>query len=223
MQDAFNLAWKVAQVIRWDSSEALLDTYHPERHPVARRVLEASSFAIKMVGITTNPIARKVQSAAMSLVGSLELAQSKIRAALSEVDIHYNDGPLCSYKGSKTLTPGDRIPEVIWRDYAHRHHRLYDLFTGFHWTLISRDKGADLPDIDASRLRQVVITRLGESVENRFSDPAQAVAEACGLEPGGHILVRPDGYLAGCFVPGDEKAIRGYWNRHCEAAAAASA
>lgn len=223
MQDAFNLAWKVAQVIHWGSPDALLDTYHQERHPVARRVLEASSFAIKMASITTNPIARKVQSAAMSLVGNLEAAQAKIRSALSEMNIHYHEGPLSSYKGSKTLTPGDRMPEVFWRDYDHANQRLYDLFTGFHWTLISRDKPANLAEIPADRLRQVVISRLGQTTESHFSDPAQKVAEACGLEPGGHVLVRPDGYLAGYFGAGDEEAIRGYWARHCGAGEMASA
>jgi len=39
VQDAVNLGWKLAQVVRGISPEALLDTYHAERHPVAARVL----------------------------------------------------------------------------------------------------------------------------------------------------------------------------------------
>ncbi|AEV86591.1 2-polyprenyl-6-methoxyphenol hydroxylase [Actinoplanes sp. SE50] len=42
LQDAFNLGWKLAEVIRGESGDALLDTYHAERHPVAARVLQAS-------------------------------------------------------------------------------------------------------------------------------------------------------------------------------------
>lgn len=42
LQDAFNLGWKLAEVIRGESGEELLDTYHAERHPVAARVLESS-------------------------------------------------------------------------------------------------------------------------------------------------------------------------------------
>lgn len=42
LQDAFNLGWKLAEVIRGESGEELLDTYHAERHPVAARVLQAS-------------------------------------------------------------------------------------------------------------------------------------------------------------------------------------
>jgi 3-(3-hydroxy-phenyl)propionate hydroxylase len=39
VQDAVNLGWKLAQVVRRVSPESLLDTYHSERHPVAARVL----------------------------------------------------------------------------------------------------------------------------------------------------------------------------------------
>src|SRR4029079_3273550 len=39
LQDAVNLGWKLAQVVKGISPDALLDTYHTERHPVAARVL----------------------------------------------------------------------------------------------------------------------------------------------------------------------------------------
>src|SRR5207302_6041874 len=39
VQDAVNLGWKLAQVIKRTSPESLLDTYHAERHPVGARVL----------------------------------------------------------------------------------------------------------------------------------------------------------------------------------------
>ena len=39
VQDAVNLGWKLAQVVKKTSPESLLDTYHAERHPVAARVL----------------------------------------------------------------------------------------------------------------------------------------------------------------------------------------
>src|SRR5207248_4712441 len=39
VQDAVNLGWKLAQVVKQRSPESLLDTYHAERHPVAAGVL----------------------------------------------------------------------------------------------------------------------------------------------------------------------------------------
>ena len=40
VQDAVNLGWKLAQVVKGTSPECLLDTYQAERHPVAARVLQ---------------------------------------------------------------------------------------------------------------------------------------------------------------------------------------
>src|SRR4029079_2286920 len=42
VQDAVNLGWKLAQVVKQTSPESLLDTYHAERHPVAARVLRTT-------------------------------------------------------------------------------------------------------------------------------------------------------------------------------------
>ena len=42
VQDAVNHGWKLAQVVRGVSPEALLDTYQAEQHPVADRVLRSS-------------------------------------------------------------------------------------------------------------------------------------------------------------------------------------
>lgn len=42
LQDAFNLGWKLAEVLRGESADDLLDTYHAERHPVAARVLQST-------------------------------------------------------------------------------------------------------------------------------------------------------------------------------------
>src|SRR5438128_12224820 len=43
VQDAVNLGWKLAQVVKETSPESLMDTYHTERHPVAARVLRNTS------------------------------------------------------------------------------------------------------------------------------------------------------------------------------------
>ncbi|MGE5858105.1 MAG: FAD-dependent monooxygenase, partial [Solirubrobacterales bacterium] len=42
VQDAVNLGWKLAQVVKRTSPDSLLDTYHAERHPVAARVLRTT-------------------------------------------------------------------------------------------------------------------------------------------------------------------------------------
>jgi 2-polyprenyl-6-methoxyphenol hydroxylase-like FAD-dependent oxidoreductase len=48
VQDAVNLGWKLAQVVKRTSTEGLLDTYHAERHPVAARVLRNTMASIAL-------------------------------------------------------------------------------------------------------------------------------------------------------------------------------
>src|ERR1019366_10537655 len=50
VQDAVNLGWKLAQVVRGRSPEALLDTYHAERHPVGARVQHNTMAQVALSG-----------------------------------------------------------------------------------------------------------------------------------------------------------------------------
>ena len=57
VQDAVNLGWKLAQVIKRISPDSLLDTYHAERHPVAARVLRntMAQIAVRRPDIARRP------------------------------------------------------------------------------------------------------------------------------------------------------------------------
>jgi 2-polyprenyl-6-methoxyphenol hydroxylase-like FAD-dependent oxidoreductase len=88
MQDAANLSWKLAAVLKGRASESLLDTYHEERHPVGAMVLRSSGAIIRMAMIKSR-LGRALRNA----VGSIALRQSKIalKAAgnVSGIGIHY--------------------------------------------------------------------------------------------------------------------------------------
>ena len=60
VQDAVNLGWKLAQVVKGTSPESLLDTYHAERHPVAARVLRntMAQVALRRADERTKALAR---------------------------------------------------------------------------------------------------------------------------------------------------------------------
>src|SRR5499427_448730 len=49
VQDAVNLGWKLAQVVKGTSPESLLDTYHAERHPIAARVLRNTLAQVELL------------------------------------------------------------------------------------------------------------------------------------------------------------------------------
>ena len=53
VQDAVNLGWKLAQVVKGTSPDSLLDSYHAERHPVAARVLRITMASVAPAPKTT--------------------------------------------------------------------------------------------------------------------------------------------------------------------------
>jgi 3-(3-hydroxy-phenyl)propionate hydroxylase len=55
VQDAVNLEWELAQVVKKTSPESLLDTYHTERHPVAAIVLRNTMAQLAQLAQMTAP------------------------------------------------------------------------------------------------------------------------------------------------------------------------
>ena len=112
MQDAFNLAWKLALVVRETCGERLLDSYSPERSKVGDEVLKAAG-RLTAVGTMRNPVAQSVRN----LVGHLMLGLAPVQRAfadtMTEVRIGYPDSPLngpsLSGAGPK---PGERVVPI---------------------------------------------------------------------------------------------------------------
>jgi 3-(3-hydroxy-phenyl)propionate hydroxylase len=102
VQDAVNLGWKLAQVVKRTSPDSLLDTYHAERHPVGARMLQTT--------MALNALAREdARTAALRGVLaealSVEDARRRLAGRLSGLDIHYDLGP-----GHPLL--GRRMPDL---------------------------------------------------------------------------------------------------------------
>jgi 2-polyprenyl-6-methoxyphenol hydroxylase-like FAD-dependent oxidoreductase len=89
VQDAVNLGWKLAQVVKGTSPESLLDTYHAERHPVAARVLRntMASVALRRPDDRT-----KALRETMSELLGMDEPRKRFAAMMSGLDIHYDLG-----------------------------------------------------------------------------------------------------------------------------------
>lgn len=107
MQDAINLAWKLAMVQRKLAAPTLLDSYSPERSAVGDMVLRNAGRLTDM-GTLSNPVAQVVRNAALHLFLGVPAVQGKMVAAMSETDIAYGNSPLsCGSHGGDRLPPGD--------------------------------------------------------------------------------------------------------------------
>ena len=89
VQDAVNLGWKLAQVVKGISPESLLDTYHAERHPVAARVLRTNMAQVML----RQPDDRtKALRDTMNEVLGMEEPSRRFTAMMGGLDIHYDLG-----------------------------------------------------------------------------------------------------------------------------------
>ena len=89
VQDAVNLGWKLAQVVKRTSPDGLLDTYHAERHPVAARVLRN---AMAQMALLRTDDRTKALRDNMSELLCMEEPRKRFAAMMSGLGIRYDLG-----------------------------------------------------------------------------------------------------------------------------------
>ncbi len=102
VQDAVNLGWKLAQVVKKTSPESLLDTYHAERHPVAARVLRNTMAQVAL--LRTDDRTNALRDTVSELLG-MDEPRRRLAAQMSGLGIHYDLG-----EGHPLL--GRRMPDL---------------------------------------------------------------------------------------------------------------
>jgi 2-polyprenyl-6-methoxyphenol hydroxylase-like FAD-dependent oxidoreductase len=102
VQDAVNLGWKLAQVVKGISPDSLLDTYHAERHPVVARVLRTTMAQVALMRVDDRTEALRD---AVSELLSMDEPRKRFAAMMSGLEIHYDVG-----EGHPLL--GRRMPDL---------------------------------------------------------------------------------------------------------------
>jgi 2-polyprenyl-6-methoxyphenol hydroxylase-like FAD-dependent oxidoreductase len=178
VQDAYNLGWKLAAVLR-GADDDLLDTYEFERRPVAESVL----------GLSTRLLDAQKQ-------GGMRRGRE-----VRQLDIGYPDSPLSRQLTERngTLRAGDRAPDAPIRGAAGQSSRLFHLFQGSHWTLLVDHAGAET----VSTRPGLHVHRIGP--QGDVIDAWGHVRDAYELAPGECVLIRPDGYIGAILILGAER------------------
>ncbi|WP_439398134.1 FAD-dependent monooxygenase [Bradyrhizobium sp. PMVTL-01] len=177
LQDAVNLGWKLAQVVKGISPPNLLDTYHTERHPVAARVLRNTRAQIALLRRAEDGLiaAREV----MSELLAMDEPRRRFGALMSGLDISYDLG-----EGHALL--GRRMPDLDLMVDG----RPLRLFTLLHDAQALLLNFGEAPDLDiASWADRVNLIRAGYDGAWELPAIGQVVAPKA-------VLVRPDGHVA---------------------------
>ncbi|MFI9600561.1 FAD-dependent monooxygenase [Streptomyces sp. NPDC052043] len=132
MQDAANLGWKLAAVVHGWASDALLDSYDTERHPVGRRVLRVSHALLTAI-ITESPVVRALRGSLATVAHRLGVPEARAARGISGLAITYR-----APWGSHPLT-GRRVPDLR---LAGQPSRLYEALREGKFVLVGQDLAA---------------------------------------------------------------------------------
>jgi len=176
VQDAVNLGWKLAQVVKARSPESLLDTYQSERHPVAARVLRTTMAQVALQ--RTDDRTEALRDIVLELLG-MEEPRKRIAAEMSGLGIHYDLG-----EGHPLV--GRRMPDLDLVT-ADGPIRVFTLLQNARPLLLNLGApgGFDItPWADRVQL-----------IDAEYAGPWDLPAIGAVAAPAA-VLIRPDGYVA---------------------------
>jgi 3-(3-hydroxy-phenyl)propionate hydroxylase len=176
VQDAVNLGWKLAQVIKRISPDSLLDTYHAERHPVGASVLRNT---MAQVALRRPDDRTKALGVYVSEILSMDEPRRRLAAEMSGLNVRYHLGD-----GHPLL--GRRMPDLDL-DTVNGPLRVFTLLHDARPVLLKLGEPGGL-DITpwADRVRSIDARHVGT-----WELPAIGAVSAPAA-----VLIRPDGYVA---------------------------
>ncbi|MFC9535656.1 FAD-dependent monooxygenase [Streptomyces sp. NPDC056975] len=231
VQDAHNLAWKLALTVRGLATDDVLESYHSERHPVAQEVVDR-----------TVRHARTVRQAGAGPLNNGADTEMALRRQ-AQLLVAYPDSPLVQPQAADGTpaagpAPGDRAPDCrgLLSDLAAYPRRLFDLLrTPRHVLLLfagsehaSGDGAARLEACAAEAHRaahgllDAYLVTAAEVPEDarpvglrppRVRDAAGEFRDAYAPRDGEALLIRPDGYLSGRFHPAVPERLTAHLRR----------
>jgi len=210
LQDAYNLGWKLALVLKGRADAALLDSYEAERIPIARRLLNTTDRAFRLV-VSDSWLAGLLRTQVLARLAALAMKTERVQGiafrTVSQIGIHYRESVLSqTLPGLPDAAPqaGDRFPWLKLRLRADR--PVEDLFqtaddTRLHLLLFGQASPAEADLGLGDLLRTDVIP----------ADPANDAELARAQIPRtSFYLLRPDGHVGLCGTQLDAAAIKAY-------------
>lgn len=207
IQDADNLAWKIAFIEAGHAGQELLESYHVERYAAAKENLRVTEATIRFM-VPPNRLRRWTRSVLLSLSHSLGFARKHVNSGRMAEPYVYTDSPIVRPAGDDPLM-GAFAPDFTVRvegEPTRLRRQFGECFLGL---VVAEDGARAAQLVTQMKARQwdvparlVAVLPAGASTEDLPQDVRVVRAEdtellpTYGGRPGTWWLVRPDGHLA---------------------------
>jgi 3-(3-hydroxy-phenyl)propionate hydroxylase len=191
LQDAENLAWKLALVLKGEAAPGLIESYHVERSEAADENILHSTRATDFLSPHA-PAEKALRDAALSLARHAPFARAMVNSGRLSVPSAYGASPLSTpdaYAWDAGPPPGAPIPDAPLLDAAGLRRFLGEAL-GRDFTLLHRAG-------DAAPRAPEGVAAIG--IGSGWSDAEGHVERRFGLTAGAAYLIRPDGHVAARF------------------------
>jgi 2-polyprenyl-6-methoxyphenol hydroxylase-like FAD-dependent oxidoreductase len=204
LQDAYNLAWKLALVIQKKAKESLLDTYMAERKTIAKKVIRSTDNIFKLV-TSQHFLIKTFRVYAVPFIMKLILPVLKNQKAMrrlffcmiSEIGIHYRKSSISQHASLGNFPyyapkPGDRLPYILYNKHGKAVNIQENMNgTGFHLLVFAKSTLPDNLLLVAEKYSHLL------SIETiPYTSETSNLYERFGIHDNGCYLIRPDMYIA---------------------------
>jgi 2-polyprenyl-6-methoxyphenol hydroxylase-like FAD-dependent oxidoreductase len=224
IQDAYNLAWKLALVINGHADEKLLESYQAERYPVIADIVRETEKITKWL-ITDNAFINWSRSLIIRLVNNSKYIADKIGMRISQLAIRYQSSTIIEYQSllGSLIKPGERSLDVQI-DNAKRLHDYFKnpkhnilLFAGLKPTQATIGHLFDLQVWVRQNYSEVsntyiVVNDERVNAEYVIYDNEDRIHKCYGVKRQAAFIIRPDNYL-GAQTAADYYHIQQYFDQ----------
>jgi 2-polyprenyl-6-methoxyphenol hydroxylase-like FAD-dependent oxidoreductase len=213
MQDAFNLAWKLAAVVKGQAGDALLDSYEAERLPVADQVIKFTD-RLTRAG-TLSGLPRRIRDTVIRVLSRIPAAGRFMAENAEEVNINYRKSPLAvgSRLRHAKVAAGEHVPHITDPELQKQLRAVCGPDNTGH-IVLTIAAGPVAPTAGGPGQTQVLVTADEAPVAGYdavIADPKGIVAQRFGLKNGGRVAIRPDGYIGAVAALDDTTTVAGYF------------
>ncbi len=188
IQDSYNLAWKLSNVLSGTCDAKILESYDHERRENAESLLRTTDRFFNLIA-SPEPVTSYLRTHVFPYVAgaafSLEAVRKFVFPRVSQIGINYRSSPLSDHVGDFEVRAGDRMPYIIIDGVS-----IYDRLREPKFHFLTFSDGREKSGIDE-------LNSAFAGVADRHELPLYpAVAEIFGINETFSVLLRPDNYVA---------------------------